>query len=106
MPATSLSAALLQRLPWLLFGLYAGALADRLDRRALVMLVDLLRVAVLPVLSATIVSGQVSIAVVLTAMFLLGTAEVFADSTSSTLTPMLVEKRDLGIANARIQAGS
>ena len=25
--------ALLQRLPWLLFGLYAGVLADRVDRR-------------------------------------------------------------------------
>jgi hypothetical protein len=26
-------AGLLQRLPWLLFGLYAGALADRADRQ-------------------------------------------------------------------------
>ncbi len=98
-------AALLQRLPWLLLGLYAGALADRLDRRALVILVDLLRAAVLVVLSATILTGQVSIGVVLVAMFLLGTAEVFADTTSSTLTPMLVQKADLGIANARLQAG-
>lgn len=98
-------AALLQRLPWLLFGLYAGAIADRLDRRAIVITVDLLRVAVLVVLCAAIVTGQVSIGVVLAAMFLLGTAEVFADTTASTLTPMLVEKRDLGIANARIQAG-
>ena len=40
------------------------------------------------------------------AMFLaLGTAEVFADPTSGTLLPMLVDKRDLGIANARIMAG-
>ena len=38
-------------------------------------------------------------------MFLLGTAEVFADTTTSTLLPMLVEKRDLGIGNARIMAG-
>ena len=42
-PALVALAALLQRLPWLLFGLYAGALADRIDRRRLVVVVDLLR---------------------------------------------------------------
>jgi len=40
-------AALLQRLPWLLFGLYAGVLADRLDRRMVVVLVNLARAAVI-----------------------------------------------------------
>lgn len=73
-------AALLQRLPWLLLGLPAGALADRLDRRAVVVLVDLLRAGVLVVLSVAILTGTVSIAVVLVALFVLGIAEVFADT--------------------------
>jgi hypothetical protein len=30
-------AGLLQRAPWLILGLYAGAIADRVDRRVLVM---------------------------------------------------------------------
>jgi len=47
----------------------------------------------------------VSIAVVLAVMFLLGTAETFADTTTSALTPMVVGKRDLGIANARVMGG-
>jgi MFS family permease len=98
-------AALLQRLPWLLFGLYAGAMADRLDRRVVVIVSDLLRTVVLLVLISAIVSDQVNITWVLVAMFLLGVAEVFADTTSSTLLPMLVEKRDLGVANARLMAG-
>ncbi|HTG50317.1 MAG TPA: MFS transporter, partial [Gemmatimonadales bacterium] len=98
-------AALLQRLPWLLFGLYAGALADRLDRRVVVIVSDLLRVAVLVVLCSAIVTDRVSIVWVLVAMFLLGVAEVFADTTSNTLLPMLVEKRDLGVANSRLMAG-
>ena len=38
-------------------------------------------------------------------MFLLGTAEVFADNTSSTLMPMLVHRDDLALANARLTAG-
>jgi Rad3-related DNA helicase len=39
-------AGLLQRLPWLLFGLHAGVLADRVDRRLVVIAVDLLRAVV------------------------------------------------------------
>lgn len=99
-------AALLQRLPWLVFGLYAGALADRLDRRRMVMLWDGLRVVVLVMLSVSVATGWVSIAAVLVAMFLIGLAEVFADSASRTLLPMLVHRDDLGIGNARMTTGA
>ena len=98
-------AGLLQRLPWLLFGLYAGVLADRVDRRVLVVAVDLARAAVLGVLAFTVVTGTVNIAVVLVTMFLLGTAETFADTTTGTLLPMVVDKADLGIGNARLMTG-
>ncbi len=98
-------ATVLQRLPWLLFGLLAGVVADRLDRRRIVIGVNLARVGVVTVLSLTIVTGQVSIGVVLAALFLLGTAETLADTTTSTLLPMLVARRDLGVGNARIMAG-
>ena len=98
-------AALLQWLPQLLFGLYAGALSDRLDRRLIVVIVDVARAIVLAAIAASIVTGTVSIAVVLGALFLLGTAEVFADNSSQTLLPMLVRRPDLALANSRIQAG-
>jgi MFS family permease len=95
-------AGLLQRLPWLVFGLHAGVLADRVDRRRVVIAVDLLRATVLVVLVAALVTGAVDIPVVLVAMFLLGTAEVFVDTTSATLLPMVVARGDLGIGNARM----
>ena len=79
-------------------------LADRVDRRLLVVAVDLMRAAVLAVLTAPLVTGHVNVAVVLVTMFLLGTAEVFADTTSGTLLPMVVPKADLGIGNARLMA--
>lgn len=104
-PALVSMALLLVGLPWLLFGLFAGAVADRVDRQRMVLVANSLRIVVLLVLVTTIVTGVVSIAVVLGAMFLLGTAEVFADTAYRTFLPMLVEKRDLGIANARLQAG-
>ncbi|WP_298462315.1 MFS transporter [uncultured Cellulomonas sp.] len=98
-------AATLQWLPPLLFGLFAGALADRVDRRRLVVTVDLVRAAVLTVLTVAVATDRVSIAVVLVALFLVGTAEVFADNTSQTLLPMLVGRDDLAVANSRLQAG-
>jgi len=97
-------AGLLQRAPWLILGLYAGAIADRVDRRILVMLADATRAGVVAMLCVVIATGRIDITLVLVAMFLLGVTEVFADTTSSTLLPMLVDRADLGIGNARFQA--
>ena len=96
-------ALLSEYLPVLLFGVLGGAAADRFDRVRVVVAVNLARAAVLAVLVATIVTGTVNIAVVLVALFVLGTAETFADSASSSLIPGLVAREDLGIANARMQ---
>jgi MFS family permease len=45
------------RLPWLLFALPAGALADRLDRRRTMFLVDLGRAAVIGGLALALATG-------------------------------------------------
>ena len=99
-------ALLSEYLPHLLFGLLAGAFADRHDRRRIVAGVNLARSAVLVVLTTTIVTGAANIGVVLFALFVLGTAEAFADAASSTLIPSLVARADLGIANARMQGAA
>ncbi len=96
-------AVLVQWLPPLLFGIAGGVAADRVDRRRMVVVADLLRAAVLVVLAFTILTGAVSIALVLGALFVLATAETFTDSASSTLLPSLVRHEDLGVANARLQ---
>ncbi len=96
-------ALLAQTLPKLLFGLPAGAVADRHDRRRIVAGVNLGRAAMLAVLAGTIVTGTVSIAIVLVSLFILATAETFADVGSSSLLPRLVRREDLGVANARMQ---
>src|SRR3954451_23932214 len=62
-------AVVLQRAPWLLFGLLAGVVADRIDRRRIIMIVQLARAATLAALSATIVIDHVNTAVVLVAIF-------------------------------------
>ena len=98
-------AATVQWLPPLLFGLVAGALTDRLDRRLIVLTVDLARAAVLTVLALAVATDRISIGAVLGALFVLATAEVFADNSSQTLLPMLVTRDDLAVANSRLQTG-
>jgi MFS family permease len=96
-------AVMLQRLPWLLLGLYAGAIADRVDRKRLIIAADLSRALVVAVLCGALLTEQVSITLVLVAMLLIGIAEVFVDTTAQTLLPMVVDANDLGVGNARLQ---
>jgi MFS family permease len=98
-------AAVLQRLPWLFFGLLAGVVADRFDRRRIIVAVHLSRAVILGALSLAVAADRVGVALVLVSVFLLGVAETFADVTSSTLLPMVVEPDQLGTANARLMAG-
>ena len=104
-PVLVASGAMLQFLPWLLFGLHAGAIADRVERRMLVMLAHGIRALIVAALVGFLVTGTANIAIVLVVSFLYGTAEVFADTSTSTLLPMMVKPADLGIGNARLQAG-
>jgi MFS family permease len=90
--------------PFLVFGLFGGVAADRFDRRGMVIAANVARFALFSFLVATIVTGIVTIWLVLVVLFAIGTAEVMADSASSTLMPSLVDRADLGVANARASA--
>lgn len=104
-PTLVAMAALLQRLPWLLLGLWAGAIADRLDRKRIIIVANSLRVLVVVALCGFIVTDHVSIGIVLATMFVYGVCEVFADSTTGTLLPMVVQRDDLRTGQVRLQAG-
>ena len=97
------SAAFLQRLPWLVLGLPAGAIADRVDRRLLLVCSETCRALVIVVLAIALFTGHVGVDLVLAAMLLLGVADVFSNTTAGTLLPMLVKTGDLGLANSRMQ---
>jgi MFS family permease len=91
-------------LPSLVLGSVAGVVVDRMDRRRIIVVVNLVRAAVLGVLATAIATGTVGIAVVLAALLVLGTAETFADLGSQSLLPRLVPSESLGLANARLQS--
>ena len=99
-PAAVAGAVFAQQLPWLLFALLSGAWADRLDRRRLVVTVNLIRAAALAVLVAAVAFGLVTVPLIYAVFFVLGTGETLADTASSAFVPALVPAERLPTANA------
>jgi MFS family permease len=101
-PFAVAASVFLQHLPWVLFGIPAGAIIDRVDRRRLTIGVNVLRGAVLLALTASILTGTIDLWIIFLTVFLLGTAEAFTDNASSALVATHVPKEHLGVANSRM----
>ncbi|GAA3415982.1 MFS transporter [Streptosporangium vulgare] len=91
-------------LAWPVFGLHAGWIVDRVDRRLLLGGVNLVRASVLAGLTAGHLAGALSLPTILVAAVLLGVAETLADTALTSTVPMLVEPAGRNRANARLEA--
>ena len=92
------------KLPWLLCSLPAGAIADRLERRRLVVYVNVFRAFVMASLFAMVAFGGGGLAVLYGVALLQGVGEVFSDNTAFAMLPSLVPKVRLEDANGRLEA--
>ena len=91
-------------LPYLLFGLVIGAWVDRVDRKRMMIAVDLGRAAVIATIPVLSFAGALSIWWVYLAAFLTATLTIAFDSGEFAAVPNLVDKEDLVTANGRLQA--
>jgi MFS family permease len=96
--------AIAGRLPWLVFVLVAGALADRLDRRTTMRNVQLFRVAMLLGLTVLALVDGLSLPVLYVAAFALGVGETLFDTAAQSILPSVVEPDRLASANGRLYA--
>ncbi|HKE98184.1 MAG TPA: MFS transporter [Actinomycetes bacterium] len=103
-PGLVAGVALAERLPWLLFALVAGALADRLDRRRTMVNVQLLRVAVIGGLAAAVALDLASLPMVYAAAIVLGVGETLFDTAAQSAITAVVARDDLSRANGRLYA--
>jgi MFS family permease len=92
-------------LPWLVFGLPAGALVDRWDRKRVLWGVDFGRTAVVGLLAVTVASDLATVPLLMVAAFLLGSAETLFDSAAQAALPVIVPAARLEQANGRLYAG-
>jgi MFS family permease len=91
-------------LPWLCFGLFGGALVDRIDRRVAMISVDLIRAVAVATLFFAVWNGSATIALIWIIAFVLGTGEVVFDPASQALVPNVVSTDDLQRASGRLIA--
>ena len=101
-PALVAGLAFAQRLPWILFGLPSGALADRIDRLRGMVAVALGSAALLGLLGLALVLGQARLSLLYAVFFLLGTGETLFDTSAFAALPAVVPPEQLPRANARL----
>jgi MFS family permease len=92
------------QIPPLLFGLLSGGLADRFDRRKLMLAAQVLRIVVIAGLALLAVAERLGLPALYVAAFVLGTGEIFFDTTSLTMAPAVVDRSRLVAANSRLFA--
>ena len=113
-------AGLIGRLPWLIFTLPAGVITDRVERRKIIITMDLLRGGLTVIVAAIVWRASSTLPdlnsladaeittnwplyiVILVASFLYGMAEVLRDNAAQTFMPQIVEKEKLEVANGRM----
>ena len=103
-PAEIAGISIAAQVPMVLFGLIAGGLADRLDRRWTMLTVQLLRVAVIGGLAVLALAGAVSLPVLYVAAFIIGAGEAFFDTNAQSILPAVVGRDRLVTANGRLFA--
>lgn len=89
------------RLPWLLFSIFTGAIADRSDRRKLMIGADLARMVIVGALGAAILLDVVTIWQLYVCAFLLGICETLHVNAAQAFIPAIVRQDQLLPANAR-----
>jgi MFS family permease len=87
---------------WLLLGLVGGVVADRVDRRRVLVYVDFARTVAVLLLGFTVLRGTPPIALLWLTAFLLGCGEVFFDTAAEAMLPNVVDNEVLERANSRL----
>lgn len=94
--------AVVAQAPALLVALPAGTLADRLNRRRMLVAVELLRFVVLGVFSGLVLAGKDSLLALYVTSFLLGTFRFAYQAAAQATLPDLVNEELLVKANSRL----
>ena len=94
------------RLPWLFVALPLGALADRVDRRRMAVIVETVRTVTLALLAVAIGAGLRSLPFLYAIAFVLGTLEAAFVAATSASVPDLVPRDLYARANGHLNAAN
>jgi len=91
------------RLPWLIVGLFAGVWVDRLRRRPVLLVSDLLRALLIAIIPIAAAIGLLRIELLYCVSFLAGMVGVFFDVAYHAYLPSLVPRTRLVEGNGKLQ---
>ncbi|HYH93962.1 MAG TPA: MFS transporter [Candidatus Saccharimonadales bacterium] len=91
-------------IPPVVVALFAGAYADRVDRRRLMAWVQVLRVLVIATLAVVTIGGGLSLPLLVVGAFALSVGQTFYDTTAQAILPMVAGSATLTKANSRLYA--
>ncbi|MDQ1104803.1 MFS transporter [Nocardioides zeae] len=94
--------AVVERVAWLAAALPGGDLADRVDRRTVRVVLDVVRGVVVAVLVLLLAIDQLSLALLVAIAAILAAAESVVDSSSMAIIPATVDQSDLERAGSRL----
>jgi MFS transporter, DHA3 family, macrolide efflux protein len=103
-PLGVLAVRLADSFPALVFGLHGGLVADRNDRRRMMVLADVARGAVLVPVAVAGLAGRLDLWMLVVAAFVLETATTYFEPAYGALLPTLVERRNVQAANGLVRA--
>src|SRR5258707_13854929 len=103
-PVAVAAVTAVQGLPWLI-GAGLGIVADRSDRRRLMVAVDITRAVMIAALTLGVLAYAAGLGLVYAAAFATGAGAALRDTAAVTCVPRLVEGADLDQANGRVIAG-
>jgi predicted MFS family arabinose efflux permease len=92
----------LTSLPWLLIGPISGAVVDRVDRRRLLVVVQLCRGVVAALFAVTVATGTVTIWLLYLTAAVIAVGETLADPAAQAAVPRLARADQLETANGRL----
>ena len=89
-------------LPWLLFAVPIGGLADRVDRGIALAVANATRFILVLIGATAILFGWMTLPLLFLITFLAGICEVFVDTTTQAVLPMILEQDQFERGNARM----
>lgn len=87
--------AFLGEIPIFLFSLIGGVVADRMDRRKLLLISQFIQMSCAITLAALLFGGAVRVELIYCLSFIVGTAQAFGGPAYQSIIPSLVPKEDL-----------
>jgi MFS family permease len=90
-------------LPLVTAGLFAGVVVDRVNRKTIILITDMLRGVIVSLVSWLTFLDTLTFGMILLSQVLLGINSAFFNPTIPSVIPMIVDKKDLSKANAKTQ---